>query len=64
MDSINRIDSLKITAQHRYAVVAAYAHAGFERGDIISRHSTYELARKAARRSGYDSFRGVRNLDL
>ena len=42
-----------------WIVYAAYAHADYERGDIISRHKTYEAARAAAKRSGYDSFRAI-----
>jgi hypothetical protein len=49
-------------AGKRYAVVAAYSHNNYAGGDIVSCHNTYELARGAARRSGYDTFRAIREL--
>lgn len=49
-----------------WAVIAAYNHVanGIElrAGDFISAHSSYELARRACKRSGFGNFRLVRNL--
>jgi hypothetical protein len=45
-----------------WAVIAQYEHAGYERGAVISVHKSYDLAAAAAKKSGYDSFRAVRNL--
>lgn len=50
-------------AGKRWAVIAQYAHALYRAGDIISCHITYDLARSASRRSGYDTFRSVRDLE-
>jgi len=49
-----------------WAVIAAYNHIAngveLQAGDFISAHKTYELARRACKRSGFNSFRRVRNL--
>jgi len=45
-----------------WAVIAQYEHAGYESGDVISTHKSYDLARAASKRSGYDTFRAIRNL--
>lgn len=43
------------TKTYRYAVVVAYAYADKARGDVLSKHTTYDLAVKAAKRTGqYD----------
>ena len=44
-----------------YAVVFQYATGAHEQGEVLSTHKSYELARKAAARSGYDSFLAVRD---
>lgn len=46
----------------KFATVFDYATSRYERGDIFSRHRTYEAARKAAKRSGWDSFLSIREL--
>jgi hypothetical protein len=39
-----------------WAVIVQYDCRLGERGTVVSQHKSYELARKAARRTGYDSF--------
>lgn len=39
-------------AINRWCVVVQYAHENHERGDVLSKHDTYELAVKAAKRTG------------
>ena len=46
-----------------FAVVFHYATGEHERGEVLSTHKSYDLARKAAVRSGYDSFLAVRCLE-
>lgn len=41
----------------KYAVIAQYEHQGYEQNEIISLHSSYELADKAAK--GY-SMRAIK----
>ena len=41
-------------------VFAAYAFGSYEKGDVISRHSSYDLAEKAARRHPMSSFLAVK----
>ena len=48
-------------AQSKWQVVAQYAIGRFESGEIISRHSTYELAVKAAKRIG-NHFTAIREI--
>ncbi len=50
------------TRKLTHLVVAHYATARYTRNEIISRHTSYELARKAARKIG-DDFTAVRRLD-
>jgi hypothetical protein len=42
---------MKKETKFLYAVVAAYDFSVLRRGDVISRHKTYESALKAARKS-------------
>lgn len=44
-----------------FVVVFQYATGAHEQGEILSTHKCYDLARKAASRSGYDSFLAVRD---
>lgn len=43
----------------KYCVVAAYDHAEYVRGDIISKHSSHELAEKAIKKGSYPSHRTI-----
>ena len=43
-------------------VIAQYAIGRYAAGQIISRHSSYDLARKAAKRVG-DHFAAIREAD-
>jgi len=47
----------------KYAIVASFAHNSYLRNEVISRHSTYELAEKAIKRGPYPTFRGIREID-
>ena len=47
----------------RYAVVVQYQCGIGDKGDVISRHKTYELARAASKRTGYDSFLAIREIN-
>lgn len=47
---------------YQWTVVYAYDVNGHRRGEIYSRHTRYELARKAARRSGIDSFLEIKYI--
>jgi len=49
--------------EKKWAVVARYEHNGIERNEVISRHKTYELAEGALKREGYETFRGIREID-
>lgn len=42
--------------EYKYHVVVQYSCSLGEKGDVVSRHNTYENAVKASRRSGWDSF--------
>ena len=44
-----------------HAVVAQYAIGAHAKGDVLSKHSSYELARAAAKRAG-DHFTAVRPI--
>jgi hypothetical protein len=44
-----------------WAVVAQYAHAGYERAEIISKHRSYNAANRAAG-GHYGSFRSIIDL--
>lgn len=57
-----KIKEAKLTGKN-WAVIADYEHAGRERGEIVSRHKSHDLARKSAKRSGYDTFLSIRNLE-
>lgn len=46
-------------SKFRFEVVAQYAIGQYERNQVISQHTTYELACKAAKRAG-DHFTAVR----
>ena len=63
IDDMTKKNPVQSRPKKEWAVVAMYDHAGIARGRLISLHKTYELAVKAARRSGYDSFRGVQFYD-
>lgn len=43
----------------KYCVVAAYDHAEYSHGDIISKHSSHELAEKAIKKGPYPSNRAI-----
>lgn len=45
----------KVTAKKWQLVFAYDCNAG-KRGEVYSRHSTYELAEKACKRSGYNDY--------
>ena len=52
----------KIAASKRpFALVFQYAAGGREQNDVLSTHATHQLADKAARASGYDTFLAVRD---
>ncbi len=44
-----------------YVVVFDYATAKHEQGTVYSTHKSYDLARKAAQHSGYETFLSVRD---
>lgn len=53
-------NATKIAKSSRpYAVVFQYDIGAHEQGEIISTHKSYDLARAAAKRSGYDSFLSI-----
>ncbi len=55
-------NAAEIAASGRpFAVVFQYATSQHNQGEVLSTHKNYDLARKAARRSGYDSFLVVRD---
>lgn len=55
-------NATKIAKSSRpFAVVFQYATGAREEGEVLSTHKSYDLARKAAARSGYDSFLAVRD---
>ena len=39
---------MKIKSSSTHLVVVQYAYANYDKGDVISQHKSYELARKAA----------------
>jgi len=41
---------------YRYLLVFSYDSGSYENGDVLSTHSTYELAQKASKKSGYNTF--------
>jgi hypothetical protein len=43
-------------AKYTWMLVVAYDYDGHNRGDVISRHSTYGLAQKALHRHAFASF--------
>lgn len=47
---------------YQYAVVAEYAFTHYEKGQIVSRHRTYQAAEKASKKGGYESFKTVRAI--
>jgi len=49
--------------KYTHTVVIAYECRLGKRGDIVSKHSSYELARTAAKRSGFDSFLAIREIN-
>jgi hypothetical protein len=48
-------------AKFTHEVVAQYQIGRYEKGQVISQHSSYELARKAAKRAG-DHFTAIREV--
>jgi hypothetical protein len=44
----------------RWAVVFAYSTEQHGKGCVLSTHKSYDLARAAAKRSGWDSFLAIR----
>lgn len=56
---MNIKDKKSYNPKKPWVVYYYYERGGYERGEIVSRHSTYELARKKA---GNDSFLGVKDL--
>lgn len=57
-----KTQAAKIAASKRpYALVVQYGFGGREQNDVLSTHSTHNLADKAARASGYDTFLAVRD---
>jgi FKBP-type peptidyl-prolyl cis-trans isomerase 2 len=48
--------------EKNYAVRVDYDCRLGDRGKIISRHKTYELARKAAKKTGFDSCLSIRDV--
>ena len=47
----------------RYVVIAQYAYADKERGDIISQHRTRQAAERAARNNSFAAIRNVRDQE-
>ncbi len=47
--------------KYAYEIIVAYAYAGYNQGDVISRHKTYEAAQKAARKDtgGFWAIRAI-----
>lgn len=46
----------------KYSVVVQYDCGLGDKGNIVSAHKTYELARSAARMSGFDTFLAIREM--
>jgi hypothetical protein len=46
---------------YEYIVIVQYDCGLGDQGTVISRHRTYDAARKAANRTGYDSFLSIRD---
>ncbi len=53
---------LLMNTSEQWAVVVAYSYRNHERGDVISRHSTYALACKAHGRHAYSSHLAVKEI--
>jgi hypothetical protein len=55
-------NSAKIAKSTRpYEVIFAYSTGSHAQGELLSTHSSYELAEKAAARSGYSTFLAIRD---
>lgn len=42
-----------------YLCIFSYGTGRYAKGDVYSKHSTYDAARKRAKSSGYDSFLSI-----
>lgn len=47
----------------KWAVKVAYEFQGKKRNQTISRHSRYDLAVKAAKKTGFDSFLKIEEIE-
>lgn len=61
MSKFNQAAAEAAKTNRPWLVVFEYGTGSHEQGEVLSRHSTYELANKAARKSAYDSFLSVRD---
>lgn len=59
--SFSKNASTIATSGRPYVVVFQYATGSHEQGEVLSTHTSHELAEKAANRSGYESFLAVRD---
>ena len=49
--------------RYKWVLIASYDHCAYRRGDVISKHTAYELAHAALKRSGHETMREIRNVD-
>ena len=61
MKTMNKNAAEIANSSRPYVVVYEYATDAHERGEILSTHSTHELAEKAANKSGYSTFLAVKD---
>lgn len=59
---MNAAEATKIAKSNRpFAAVFEYSTSRHAKGEILSTHKSYDLARKAIKASGYETFLAVRD---